>query len=276
MDKLLIITFCSLLFSFSKAQPDCSHPLGEIHSTLQSPTCYVIDSGDTTDVCFTFTSPGNILLFTSVPGGSCSTIEATATLYDSACNVVIADAFGVFLNVTAGESYTWCLHYVCTGTHNTTFCPFYQDFSALPVNLEYFRGRYSGNCHSVEIDWATAGEFDNNYFVLEHTKGKDFPFVPLVQMPGNGTTSSSHTYHYSDYKFSSGYNFYRLKQIDFNGAVSFSNVIMVKTPEQISQQWIVYDLAGRRLKKISTEEMNTLAEGFYILKAQEAIKKIIK
>lgn len=276
MDKLLITISFLILSSFTHAQSDCTHPIGQINSMLQPPMCYTIGAADTIDVCFTFISPGHILLFTSVPGGSCSTVEATAILYDSACNVVEPNAFGVFLNVTAGASYIWCLHYVCTGTHNTTFCPFYQDFSALPVNLEYFRGRYSGSGPSVEIDWATAGEYDNNYFVLEHTQSFAFPFVPLVQVPGNGTTSSTHAYHYLDYRFSPGYNFYRLKQVDYNGSFSYSNVLMVKTPERISQQWTVYDISGRRLKKISTEEMNTLAEGFYILKAQEVIKKVIK
>lgn len=277
MVRIFFVFIFSLLFHLtSSGQWSCGHPAGGMVVLGQPPLCYPTAPGDTVDICFTFTAPGSILLFTSLPGGSCSTVEASAVLYDDSCNVVYSNAFGQFVYVVPGNSYVWCLHYVCTGTHATVFCPYYQDYSALPVILSHFEGTYSASDDAVNLVWITDGEFNNDNFLVEHTSSWENAYKVIGIVQGSGTTTASHVYHFQHKLFSAGYNFYRLRQVDFDGHSTYSNVVMVKSPQFDSVTWTVYDISGRRIKKISNDELRTLAKGFYLLEARNAVIKFLK
>jgi len=53
-------------------------------------------------------------------------------------------------------------------------------------------------------------------------------FSNIGYVKGNGTTTQSHSYTFTD-KTASGNEFYRLKQTDYNGAVTYSKTIEVQT-----------------------------------------------
>ncbi|MCB9300212.1 MAG: T9SS type A sorting domain-containing protein [Lewinellaceae bacterium] len=97
--------------------------------------------------------------------------------------------------------------------------------SPLPVNLVYFDGRAEGD--QVRLKWGTATELNNDYFQVERsTDGRTFQELGRVQ--GAGTTLEPQEYSFIDEKPLRGINYYRLRQVDFDGAVEYHKVISVE------------------------------------------------
>jgi len=94
-------------------------------------------------------------------------------------------------------------------------------FEAVPVELISFTGSLDKN--KVLLNWLTATEINNLGFDIERAKdGKTWNKIGFVQ--GNGTSTNSHSYTYSDNDLHSGTYSYRLKQIDYNGYYKYINL----------------------------------------------------
>ena len=75
----------------------------------------------------------------------------------------------------------------------------------------------------VHLHWQTATEINNHRFELEHSiDGKDFKSITTV--PGAGFSSTPLNYEYTHRDPMPGINYYRLKQIDFDGTISMSQI----------------------------------------------------
>lgn len=96
----------------------------------------------------------------------------------------------------------------------------------LPIELLFFKATKL-NQRNVELWWSTATELNNDYFTVEKTlDGIDFNEVGIVN--GSGTTYSIHDYSLTDYQLqNSAMTYYRLKQTDFDGNYSYSDLISV-------------------------------------------------
>lgn len=95
----------------------------------------------------------------------------------------------------------------------------------LPVVLSNFKAEID-NC-IVALYWTTETETNNSHFVLERSSnGMEYAEVAIVE--GNGTSLTANNYNYVDSP-STGAWMYRLKQVDFDGSVEYSNIISVTT-----------------------------------------------
>ncbi len=95
----------------------------------------------------------------------------------------------------------------------------------LPVELTSFSANnVNGN---VELLWKTATEKNNNGFEVER-KSINSEYVKIGFVKGNGTTTNFSSYSFTDKNINanSAYS-YRLKQIDFDGTFSYSNIVNV-------------------------------------------------
>ncbi len=109
--------------------------------------------------------------------------------------------------------------------------------ATLPVEFTSFNGTAQGR--NVRLDWATASETNNSYFSIEHsTDGIDFRSVGSVR--GNGTTVNPQYYEFLHDQAIIGNNFYRLKQVDFDGTYQYSKVITVSFNKQVGHKLKVY------------------------------------
>jgi len=96
------------------------------------------------------------------------------------------------------------------------------DYSTIPVELTSFSANVIGR--NVELVWSTATETNNQGFDIEiSTDNSTFEKIGFV--PGFGTTTEPKTYSYSDQSVNSGKYYYRLKQIDFDGSLKYSDVV---------------------------------------------------
>ena len=128
----------------------------------------------------------------------------------------------VFVQGVGGTQggFTLDLNGVATSIGATTFLP----CQALPIDLISFTGQNEGKRNHLK--WTTASETNNDYFTLEKSQDA-VVFAALSRINGAGT--STHNIDYSSYDNSpfAGVTYYRLKQTDFNGAYTYSEIIAV-------------------------------------------------
>ena len=108
----------------------------------------------------------------------------------------------------------------------------------LPVTLTSFSGKALSN-NKIQLDWVTASELENNFFAIEKSRdGRNF--IQLAKETGFGTSNIVHKYQYTDDVPFTGINYYRLKQVDYNGTFVYSNIIVVNTATQSGPTLLVY------------------------------------
>jgi hypothetical protein len=90
----------------------------------------------------------------------------------------------------------------------------------VPVELTSFTSNVN-NLGQVVLNWETATEVNNQGFEIERrTEFSEYRIVGFVE--GSGTVTEPRSYNYTDITAENGINYYRLKQIDFNGTYEYS------------------------------------------------------
>ncbi|WP_375446349.1 T9SS type A sorting domain-containing protein [uncultured Fibrella sp.] len=99
---------------------------------------------------------------------------------------------------------------------------------ALPVTLVLFSASPQGK--RVSIAWATASEDGASQFSIErsHNVGE---FVTIGIVQATGTTSIRQNYGLIDEQPLPGINYYRLRQVDFDGTTTYSKTVSVQVNE---------------------------------------------
>lgn len=109
--------------------------------------------------------------------------------------------------------------------------------STLPIGLIYFNGL---NEHSYNsFSWSTATEINNDYFTLEKTTDA-VNFIEVVKSNGAGNSNTPLIYSIIDYYPTKGLSYYRLKQTDFNGEYTYSKLVMIDVPSQLTEDFSIY------------------------------------
>ncbi len=99
----------------------------------------------------------------------------------------------------------------------------------LPVELSSFKGEVINK--SVELKWKTATELNNKGFEVERKIPQSSGWEALGFVNGNGTSTNPFSYKYTDnfnYQTLDGIVSYRLKQINFDGKITYSDEIKIK------------------------------------------------
>jgi hypothetical protein len=98
----------------------------------------------------------------------------------------------------------------------------------LPVQLASFTATVV-NGNSVRLDWRTISEVNNYGFEVQRALSAPTNFITLPGsfIPGHGTTNEPQVYTYLDQNVPSGRLYYRLKQIDLDGTIHYSDPISV-------------------------------------------------
>ncbi len=98
----------------------------------------------------------------------------------------------------------------------------------LPVQLLSFKATHSGT--GSLLSWSTASESSNKGFYVEHSlDGLNFSTVSFVSSTAiNGNSNMVINYQLLHQQIVKGLNFYRLKQEDKNGKITYSNVVKLQ------------------------------------------------
>jgi hypothetical protein len=97
----------------------------------------------------------------------------------------------------------------------------------LPVTLSEFSAAPHGNF--VKVQWTTQSELDNDYFVVEHSLNQS-DWKNIGEVDGKMFSQEKTDYLFLHREPQAGLNYYRLKQVDMNGEVIYSDVAAAEMP----------------------------------------------
>ena len=100
----------------------------------------------------------------------------------------------------------------------------FGDVAPLPVELLDFNGVFENN--QVALNWTTTVEINNDYFDVQHSlDGVAFETIGRVDGNGNYTGLLNYSFYHQDPAL--GINYYRLNQVDFDGAETKHQIVQV-------------------------------------------------
>jgi hypothetical protein len=165
--------------------------------------------------------------FTPLTGSDLRLLVSTSSTFASSSIIAgtySAPYFTANLPTTGGVYFT-------IGSVNTTSTP-------LPIGLLSFTA--AAKEKQVEIKWCTVSEKNNDYFTIERS-ASGVGFTELIRIAGAGTYSGILNYSTIDHNPFSGKSYYRLKQTDFDGLFTYSNIAPVQFNENITAACMVYN-----------------------------------
>lgn len=180
----------------------------------------------------------------------------------------------------------------------------------LPIELVRFQGDCGDN--EIALSWTTWTETNNDFFTLERSlDGTNFEVVDIIEGAGNSNEPIS--YELKDENPYSGTTYYRLKDTDFAGKATYSDVIAVTCGDENGNEFnfvnaydidnanlvveftandnekfniFLFDAAGKRVLDYSgtgVDGMNKvqlpsgdLARGIYIINLSNEVKNYSK
>jgi glucose/arabinose dehydrogenase len=102
--------------------------------------------------------------------------------------------------------------------------PCFDGSTTFPVELLDFSAMLDRD--AVQIRWTTATEQDNDYFMVQRSIDGD-SFEDLIRQPSLGNSSELQSYRATDERPVPGRSYYRLKQVDLDGSMTFSSKVEV-------------------------------------------------
>ena len=103
----------------------------------------------------------------------------------------------------------------------------------VPVKFTSFKANLLNN-NSALVKWTTEAEIDNDHFEVQRSDD-GIHFITRGKVNGNGSTTISHAYEFTDILNTvSPIVYYRLKIIDTDGKYSFSKIVAIKIKGTLS------------------------------------------
>ncbi len=97
-----------------------------------------------------------------------------------------------------------------------------ENLETMPVSLSSFTGKKNNN--KIQLNWQTASELNNDYFEVTRFADKDEARKVIAKVKGENQAA---TYVFEDKNAINGYNYYQLKQVDYDGSFTWSKVVAV-------------------------------------------------
>ncbi|AYA38658.1 T9SS C-terminal target domain-containing protein [Hymenobacter oligotrophus] len=175
--------------------------------------------------------------------------------------------------------------------------------SVLPVELVRFSAVPSAKRFGVDVSWTTASEKNNSHFEIERS-ADGVTYQKIGRVTGAGNALNVRQYSFEDTRPLAGTSYYRLRQVDFDGTASYSQVVVVNNSSQqvhltpnpaTSQlgfeyaggelQWRIVNSVGQLMKKGSAQasssvDVSSLRAGVYFFEVttggQRSVQKFFK
>jgi len=97
-----------------------------------------------------------------------------------------------------------------------------------PTNLPVSLLNFTGECNSGNktLSWSTASEINNNYFIVERSSDKN-NWTVVGKVAGAGNSNTIQHYSLTDFSAEGETMYYRLTQVDFDGASETFDAVAV-------------------------------------------------
>ncbi|MFI5205258.1 MAG: hypothetical protein ACHQF2_12240 [Flavobacteriales bacterium] len=144
--------------------------------------------------------------------------------------------------------------------------------AVLPVELVSFSGHQKNT--AVELEWSTASEVNNAFFEIERSTDREI-FTTIGKIQSKGNSNSLTSYSHTDLSPQAGTMYYRLKQVDLNGTVSYSDILPVEyndnpvNPIELSSSFDTENL----IVHIKSDEARTVKLEIYDATGKQVLNK---
>jgi Secretion system C-terminal sorting domain len=168
----------------------------------------------------------------------------------------------------------------------------------MPVNLLFFQTESQQT--GVSLAWRTSEETNNSHFDVEHsTNAQSFEAIGRVGGQGNSDALNNYTFTHDSPRL--GINYYRLKQVDFDGKFEYSRIesvyfdgsgsfrvypnptsdrLTVELPKDTEVSKLeLLDIVGRSLRQFNSREevsLRSVPVGQYWLRVQTTNGLVLK
>ncbi|MEJ8801253.1 T9SS type A sorting domain-containing protein [Pontibacter sp. H249] len=179
----------------------------------------------------TFTDDFNAAVDATTPGAAAQTTNALQAAYTSQA--------------------------VAAQTFNRNEVAVFTSVQPFPVELSNFTAAHSQGV--TKLFWRTATEINNSHFEVEFGSSLT-DFKKVGEVKGQGNSSIVTNYSFAHKNSFSGTIYYRLKQVDLNGEVSYSKTVAVEAQQHALQELLVAPnpTSGRVTVQLPSEEEHTL------------------
>ncbi|MCB0707619.1 MAG: T9SS type A sorting domain-containing protein [Saprospiraceae bacterium] len=139
----------------------------------------------------------------------------------------------------------------------------FSEGGPLPVELLAFEGTVENG--GIHLIWTTVSEQNNAHFQVERSSD-GIAFDLIGQINGAGTSMDENNYDFLDLNPLPGWNYYRLRQVDFNGRDQLTKVIAIEVKEFPFRMY-PNPLSGNILR-LSFGAASGISAGLYLYNAQ--------
>lgn len=149
----------------------------------------------------------------------------------SSKNIFLVDLFNSNqINLRTNSSYTFSINSNPL-TFGNRFQIIISDPSLLPVKWLTVTGAKTNT--DANINWQTAYEKNNNYYVVERSTENAFEEITNINSKGNSQSVSNYNYTDKNIFTNNKTVFYRIKQVDKDGKFSYSSTIVINNNDKI-------------------------------------------
>jgi hypothetical protein len=169
-----------------------------------------------------YTDGGTIIVSNTTLASSASSI------YNKSGTITISSSSPSGVDPTKSGTVTFINHNspsAFTTPHTVGFSGTCKTLTILPIELVKFVGECSNN--HIVLMWQTATETNNNYFFIERSID-GINFIKIGTVKGAGSSTSYSNYSFIDEDLLEDVSYYRLRQEDYNGESSISDVIAME------------------------------------------------
>lgn len=146
------------------------------------------------------------------------------------------NGFWQYSKSTSGTSNNWAYSNLGNGVHQAEYVVRHfggggigigssSGTGALPVR--WLRFVANAKAETVQLEWEVAAETNVLRYELERSADGN-QFITLGKVNATAIAAATKTYNYTDATPLLGSNFYRIKQIDKNGDVNYSKIVLIK------------------------------------------------
>jgi hypothetical protein len=118
----------------------------------------------------------------------------------------------------------------------------------LPIELIDFSAVHRDD--GIHINWLTATELNNEWFVID--KSTDgYSWKEFNRVKGQGTVNTPTSYQLIDTDVVQGYNYYQLKQIDFDKQEKYLGIVFIYLDSTKNKSiFMIVDILGRKIEDL--------------------------